>query len=245
MAITYFGEATKPADNSSNAESAGACAVTPPSSMVAGDLCIMIGHNRRNSDNLSVSETGGQSWTTINHSTSGAGQAAVVAWCRYNGSWTANPSIKGTSSSGTVPLSCQLFVFRPTTSSNVWAIDNTISRSDFSAPSDPFTMTVTGITTTQANTVAFAIWLIPDDPTVGSVSGSGWVATSTAQYRNTAGSIGMAESYAYKIQTSAGATGNVSKNESASNSYSTLIVSFYEASGSSNTIYSKQQSLLI
>jgi hypothetical protein len=76
---------------------------------------------------------------------------------------------------------------------------------------DPFV--ITGQTTNGNNpTVTLAGWMAGDDNTWGTLTGTGWEVTGTAQYRNTSGSDQSA-SFAHKIQTAAGATGDVGKSQ--------------------------------
>lgn len=220
--ITFFGVATKPADNTTNAAS-GTVSVTPPGSMVVGDLVVMIMDNRIASFTPAISADGGQSWTTFSamNTTNFSG---MVAWCRYNGTWSADPSF---TTSGTNAASVQMLVFRPTTGTNVWAVDNAFSSTAISGTG---AKTITGVTTTAASTVAIGIWLSQGTSnTWGTLSGTGWVQTSLgAQYRNTSGNV-ISNAYAYQIKTSAGATNNVSLTPSGTAVGFTAIVTFKES----------------
>jgi hypothetical protein len=62
MAITYYGSASRPADNGTN--TSNPTAVTPPGGMLAGDLVLMIAQRRASSGTLAISNAGGQSWTS-------------------------------------------------------------------------------------------------------------------------------------------------------------------------------------
>lgn len=68
------------------------------------------------------------------------------------------------------------------------------------------------MTVASAPTVTMAGWHSIDDNTWGTLTGTGWVVSGTPQYRNTSGSDQSA-SFANKIQTAAGATGNVGKSQ--------------------------------
>ena len=59
MSITYFGSASTPADNGTN--TTNPTAVTPPGSMQAGDLVLMIAQSRDSTATLAISNAGGQS----------------------------------------------------------------------------------------------------------------------------------------------------------------------------------------
>ena len=138
MAITYFGSASTPADNGTSTGTP--IAVTPPVSMVTGDLVVMFGYYRGTST-IAVSATGGQTWSTAMASTTASGPTLsyFVTYCRYNGTWGANPSLSfSTSSTNTNVV---MHVFRPTTGTNVWALEATTSNVERAAPATPFTVT--------------------------------------------------------------------------------------------------------
>lgn len=226
MAITHFGEASAPADNGAQA-GPGAVAVTPPASMQAGDLVLLIGQYR-GAVTLSVSESGGQDWNSLAE-ISTTNVDVHIFWCRFNGTWSANPSL--TNTSGTNALTVVMQVFRPSDSSKVWSVDVAQVETDFAAPTTPFTVTITGQTTVSASTVTFATWATADDNTWGSLSGTGWSKTGmAAQFRNTTGQD-QSITFAYKIQTSAGDTGNVSQNQATlgGDAGTSSIVTFAEA----------------
>lgn len=140
MAITYFGSASTPADNGTSTGTPKA--VTPPVSMVVGDLVVMFGYYRGTST-IAVSATGGQSWSNIVTSAAAAGPvlSTFATWCRYNGTWSTDPSLSfSTSSTNTNVV---MHVFRPTNSVNTWALDGVGYRTEGAAPGSPFTCTCT------------------------------------------------------------------------------------------------------
>jgi hypothetical protein len=207
-AITFFGSASQPADNGAQAGPTS-LTITPPGSMVAGDLVYILGLYRAATVTITIGDAGGQSWTSETNR-QGSSLTARVFWARFNGTWSTNPTI--TNTTGTLALTAVMVVFRPTTGTNVWAIDQAEQFTAYTAPSTPFTVTRTGQTTAQADTVTIAAWTSADDNTWNTLSGAGWTALGTAQFRNTTGSDTSA-SIAYKIQTVSGATGNVSQNQ--------------------------------
>lgn len=207
FAITYFNSASSPADDSTNTSQT--TSVTPPASMQDGDLVLLFALNRQGSQTLSISATGGQSWTALNGFDDGTIQGRAF-WCRFNGTWGADPSVTSTAS----PTSSQvvMHVFRPTTSTNTWAVDNTWSSASYSAPSSPFTVSRTGVTTTQASTVTIAMFASRDNNTWTNQTGASWIVTGNNQYRNSS-STGTSLSFAHAIQIVAGATGTVTKDQ--------------------------------
>ena len=183
-------------------------AITPVGSMADGDLCIMIGLSRATSGTLAISEAGGQTWTT-EAQTSGTTNRRRVFWCRFNGTWSANPSVNF---NATTCNTLVMIVFIPDTSTNVWVLDQAVSQGTYTAPTTPFTVTITGQTTTFTS-VAVAFWTSVDDNTWDSLSGTGWSKASLqAQWRNSSGSD-TSITAAYNIQGSAGATNNVAQNQ--------------------------------
>jgi trimeric autotransporter adhesin len=105
--ITYIGSATNPADNA--APGTSPVAVTPPA-MVAGDLVVMISHSRVTGNTHSLNVTGGQTWTT-EASGSTTNSTSRIFWCRFNGTWAADPSVSFTTAT---TAGVVMHVFRPT-----------------------------------------------------------------------------------------------------------------------------------
>lgn len=207
MAATFFGYAINPTtDDGTN--TADPTAVTPPGSMAAGDLVILWATCRTASATLAISAAGGQTWNSEDSATS-TNITSRLFWCRYNGTWSANPSV---SFGATTCNSVSMLVFRPTTGTNLWALDQGESVNSYAAPGSPYTVTITGQTTTHIS-VAVALWSSTDNNTWGTLSGTGWVKTSLpAQNRNSSGQD-TSQTWAYQIQTSSGATNNVSQNQ--------------------------------
>jgi hypothetical protein len=203
--ITYFNSASTPADNGTN--TASPTVVTPPANMLVGDLVVMIGQARATSGTLSISATGGQSWTSETQQNQSNARMRLF-WCRFNGTWTANPSVTMGSTNCNIVV---MHVFRPTNGGNTWAIDVALASANFSAPTTPFTVTIPGITTQTNYALVLAIWGSTDDNTWGSLT-AGWTTPGSAQYRNASGSQ-ASQTAAYLVKSPAGATGNVSKNQ--------------------------------
>ena len=205
MSIAYFGSASTPADNGTN--TADPTAVTPPGGMQAGDLVLMIAQQRGTGATLAISQAGGQSWTA-QAAQSQTNCTIRLFWCRFNGTWSANPSVDF---SGTTCNSVVMHVFRPSNTSSVWQVDVAQVSGTFAAPPAPRTVTITGITTITDGALVFAAWATADDNTWGTLT-AGWSTPGSAQYRNTSGSD-QSQTHAYKVMATAGASGNVSKNQ--------------------------------
>ncbi len=210
MAITFFGDASTPTDNASQDDSV-ARSVTPPGSMLNGDFVYVLVMQRNSTATVSVSNTGGQSWTTNTQSAFGGSAVARTFWCRFNGTWSANPSFT-TDTAGTLGYSVIMLVFRPTNGANTWSSDVALATNSFTGPGSPFDVTATGQTSISTNTVTIAAFFVIDDDS-WILQTAGWANPSQAQYRNLQGSD-MSASFAYKIQTSPAATGNVTNRQS-------------------------------
>ena len=174
--------------------------------MTTGDLVVVIAQYRGGAVTFTVSGTGGQTWTVLTPVVT-TNQCASLIWCRYNGTWSADPTFR--TAVGTNPLTCIMHVFRPSVTTKLWTVDVAQSEVDFAAAA---TITITGQTPNVADTVSFAGWMTADDNTWGTLSGTNWAVSGTAQYRNTSGSD-QSSSYAHIIQYTAAATGNVSKTQ--------------------------------
>ncbi len=200
---TFFGVATVPADNGTNATTT--ITITPPASMLAGDL-VVVYLQQRGTATFSVGVTGGQTWTSIGRNVGTANVAMDTYWARFDGTWDANPRFDFSAGTNT---SAQMLVFRPVTSTNVWETEQ-IQTANAAAAA---TTTVTGITPANGDNVTIASWMTADDNTWGTLTGTNWVKTSlSAQYRNLAGNDQSA-TYAYQLQTTAAATNNVSQTQ--------------------------------
>lgn len=208
-APTFHGSASNPADNGSQADAA-TLTITPPASMSSGDLVVVLCTVQvaAFATAPSVNATGGQSWSAGSDITGANDMDVRVFWTQYNGTWGANPSFTIASESGTQPASCIMHVFRPS-AVGTWEVDTAIA-GGAEASADP--ITVTGFTPNKKDTVSLACALIPNASTFSEDS-SDWTITSTAQYRNTAGSD-LSVSCAYQLKGAAAATGDASFNPS-------------------------------
>jgi hypothetical protein len=246
MAITYFGAASNPADNSTTTSPNGIFSITPPASMQAGDLCVLTLISRATASpyqtlvqTMQPAGTDGQAWTSLNLSPGNL----QIYYATFNGTWTQDPAgilrpqsrnimmgagfAMSTTSVTSGIFGCVLLVFRPTSTSNTWDVDVAATSSTYTAPANPYTVTRTGLTTVANNAVAIATFYSGDDNIWGTLSGANWVQVGS-QYR--VGS-NMSTAYAYQIVATGGtATGNVSLNQTAlgGDAGTTVIVAFKE-----------------
>lgn len=211
MTITYYGHAANPADSATVkfANPDAPLPITPPAGMTAGDLVFVI-VAIRDVVSLSVSNAGGQTWTTEAEISTGS-VAHRRFWCTFNGTWSANPTFTASYLGTYAKMSAVMLVFRPS-GSPTWAVDVAQAENAVTPLSSPWDVTATGQTAIAASTVSIATWVstVPSPP-VAALQTGGWTnPDSQTQWRNTNGtSTDLIVCAAYKIQTSAGATGNV------------------------------------
>ena len=211
MTISYFGHAANPADGATVkfANPDGPIPITPPSGMAAGDLVFVIVALRDSSASLSVSNTGGQTWTSETEVQLGSATHRRF-WCTFNGTWSANPTFTASYLGTYAKMSAVMLVFRPS-GSPTWAVDVAQATGSVTL-SSPWDVTATGQTAINASTVSIATWVSTyQSPPVAALQTVGWTnPDSQTQWRNTNGTTtDLIICAAYKIQTSAGATGNV------------------------------------
>jgi hypothetical protein len=219
VAITHFGAASVPADNS--ASNAATQTITVPGSMTTGDLVFVTCSARDAAATFSVGVTGGQTWNALTAQTN-TNIATQSFWCRYNGTWSANPRFDFSTSTCNTSV---MQVFRPTDTGKLWGVDQAQSITTFTAAA---TVTITGQTRAQSSAISIAHWVTPDDNSWGTLSGSGWSQTGIgAQYRNTGGND-SSQAYAYNIGT--GGSNDVSLTQTANGNDAGIrsIISFYE-----------------
>jgi hypothetical protein len=209
-APTYFGSAAVPADGAAAVNATSTITITPPASMLPGDLVVVVGVSGA-SATWSNGVTGGQTWTAQTAHNGTAGPYCRLFWCVFNGTWAASPRFDSTSATNT---SAFMHVFRPDSIGKTWALDVDQATTTYTAPTTPFTVTRTGLTNVHADTVTLACFHSIDDNTWGSMTGTGWVLTGSAQYRNTSGTPDNSSSFAHHLDAPAGSVvPNVSKNQ--------------------------------
>jgi len=202
---TFFGQTSVPLDGAATTNATTTITLTPPASMLSGDL-VVVYVQQRGTATFSIGVTGGQSWTAVGRNVGTATVAFETYYATFNGTWAANPRFD--LSAGTC-TSAIMLVFRPDTATNVWATQLVQTTNAAAAA----TITVTGTTTTLAPNVTVASWMTADDNTWGTLTGTNWTkGTLPAQYRNTSGTDQSA-TFAYQLQTTAAATNNVAQTQ--------------------------------
>ncbi|OHC61430.1 MAG: hypothetical protein A2040_12510 [Rhodocyclales bacterium GWA2_65_19] len=224
-AITYFASASNPTDG--NNRDSTTVAVTPPGSMQVGDLAIIVANARESGQTLAISVTGGQTWTAQTANTTNTSQR--IFWARYNGTWSANPSVSFPS--GANATTVVMHVFRPSSSANGWVLDVAQADGSYATPAWPFDVTIAGITTVTNGALVLATWASTDNNS-WTLQTAGWTNAGGAQYRNGDGSD-SSQSAAYKIMPTAGASGDVTNRQTnnGGDPGNTSILAFKEVPG--------------
>lgn len=227
--ITYFGSGAKPSDNTNFNASATPCVVTPPASMLSGDLVYLICDlmDVNSGKPLSISQAGGQSWNTAANKTVIPCNYAAF-WCQFNGTWSASPSVTYGGITESAGMQVAMVVFR-SSALVAWSVDVADTSTPYSAPSTPYNCTLPSQTTISATTVTIASWIagLTNEPAFA-LQTAGWTNPGgQTQWRNTSkGSI----SVAYLINTSAGATGSVTNQESVASGFWGDVITFTDGS---------------
>jgi hypothetical protein len=171
--------------------------------MQLGDLYVLVAAYRGTAT-LSVAETGGQTWTAEANAQAN-GQTVRVFWSRFNGNWTANPSV--TNTTGTSTLTVYSFAVGMSAG---WhpEIDTVFSAGSHSGG----TVMVPSFTTIADGALALLGW-VSSDNNAWSSPPAGWSTPGgQLQWRNGNGSdnsIGLA----YQVKGSAGATGSIARGQ--------------------------------
>lgn len=211
MAITLFGTASNPSDNGSyGGTGVTTITITPPSSMQSGDLVFVTACYGGSSGTIAAPTNDGQSWTSLT-SRNATRCRTRSFWCVFNGTWDANPTFTGFTDGSSI--SARMLVFRSGSGTITdWSVDVAESSEIYTAPSTPFTVTVTGVTVVTEGAIVIVGWTSRDDNTWDSLT-LGWTAISPAQVRNTYGTYDLSISHAWLEDAGVGATGDVSQNQ--------------------------------
>lgn len=220
---TFFGVSAVPVDGTAAVNATTTITITPPASMLAGDLVVVYTQQRGNTA-WTNGVTGGQSWTNVGNATATTNVSTSTFWATFNGTWAANPRFDN---AGGTCTSAVMVVFRPADNTKVWATEQIATTAAAAAA----TITVTGITPANGQNVTIASWHTADDNTWGTLTGTNWTkGTLSAQYRNTSGTD-QSMTLAYQLQTTAAATNNVAQTQLTLGNDATTWrrITFYEA----------------
>lgn len=220
-----------PADNGSNTDATGVTLdINGNCTLVSGDLITVLLVDRVNDPTFSVGTSGGLTWSSITPQSQGGSQHGQIWYAQYTGTYTADPVFNSTSTAGN-SYSAIVTVFRPTNGVNTWDIDVAQAIGN-TTPTTPFDVTRGGQTTVAASTVTYAYFFATNNPAgTWALQTAGWVNPgSIAQWRNTGGGSDQSVVIAYKVNTSAGATGSVVERQLTATGVTTIhgIVTFKE-----------------
>lgn len=212
MAIVAYNATASPSDNGSNA-STGTYNLTFQSQNGPGNLLAAFPTNMlcvvyivsRSTTAATLNNTGSQTWVSL-----GGGSNTNIRVDVWYCIWQTSTFPDSTSFT-TPSANCSMYTlwYEAHDTSWAWVLDQSMTVATFAAAASP---SITGQTTTKGQTVTLASWHTPDDNTWGSISGTGWVVAGVAQYRNL-DSQDASSTFAHKIQSAAGATGNVTKTQ--------------------------------
>jgi hypothetical protein len=171
--ITLFGSASNPTPDSATASNTTTgIAITPPASMTAGMLVVVIAQARFAGvawTEMNVTTTGGQKWHELNDSGCTTTAQSCRMWATvFNGTWAANPVFETTAATSNTAV---MLVFQESDGTKHFDIDVMPVFATFAAGTTPFTKTISAITTQTAGAVAIAVWMSSDDNTWGIADG--------------------------------------------------------------------------
>ena len=222
---TFFGVSSSVIDNFPGGQAGPTVTVVPPALMQSGDLVVVYVHYSGNSGTITTGNTGGQSWNIGATATNGTNNRMAILWCRYNGTWSANPTF--TISSGTNAMTALMYVFRPNSSSSQWGVHI----NETTTVNTGTSQSTAAFSTTLPRTVSMGFFGNASTNTWGAVSGAGWVKpvfpTLAAQVRNNATGT-LSHSAAYNIQSAPAAITSMSQTQSANTSTGRTYMTWFE-----------------
>lgn len=202
--MTFFG-----ATFNSGSGTSQVIAVTPPASMVRGQLVVLYGQFESSPvGTLAISNAGGQDWTNrIN--TTGTGTGFGVWTCTFNGTWSANPSLDfGNVNPTLTAASITMQVVSPTSRRRRFVFESFHTY----ATTGNVVCEIGDTAISATSTVAICSWISFDGSNTWGNLTATWTTAGLSVY-TTSGS-GMTSTYAYKIfTTNPGSSGIVSKEQ--------------------------------
>jgi hypothetical protein len=202
--ITLVGDARMPATDGASSAVTNAT-FTPPEGLEVNDLVLVFASVRNAAVTISAPSTDGQTWT---------GNTAVQAnnltyrsfYCKFNGTWSANPNFSWVTSA---PYVMWMVVFRGVnTTTAVDAAEVTASQ----AAAATFTNASSAITTATDNAVVVHCFTSADDNTWGSHTSGFSLPYARTQWRN-ASTTGNSITIGYQTQAAHGGSTSFSATE--------------------------------
>lgn len=195
MAITLFGFTPNPADTGT-LDANPPPTMTPPANMVANDYVVVFMTAKTTGVVNTVSNTGGQTWTSET-TVETNGMNSRVFHCRFNGTWSADPTFACSNVNAGVSL--VMLVFRGVDTTT--ALDVAVAGQGYSATGS---CTIASFDTNSNGAMAVGLMDSTDD-NAWSLSTSGW---DSGFARNGIGTD-LSIAWVYKAIAAAGATGDV------------------------------------
>ena len=212
-AITFLAARSLPADHAKLDDSV-ARAIEPPQGMSEGDLVELVAAVRSPTANLSLADIGGQAWSAENQLLVN-GQAHIrVFHSRFNGQWSATPSVETDSKTG-AGLTLAMLVFRPSHPSNQWGIAVPQASAWFGSPAAPLDVTTLRQSSAAARTVTVAAFITPEDSD-WSLQTEGWSNVPGLAALTNAQGGAMTLSMAYRLDAAPGVRGPLVNRQTAS-----------------------------
>lgn len=162
--------------------------VSPWTNLVAGDWIAIAVYVRANTA-PTVLDAGGQTWRTETDVNQGTTAHMRLFHCRFNGTWTADPTFGDTLGSA-APHSARAWAWRDAAQTNIDGFaENGLDQQDggasFTAPTTPFDVVRAGQTPTVPGCMVIAVFASSDDNT-WVVQTGGW--TDEGTFTNIGGS---------------------------------------------------------
>ncbi|MCK7503257.1 MAG: hypothetical protein MZV70_03550 [Desulfobacterales bacterium] len=137
----------------------------------------------------------GKTWATLTQRRipSTGRHRTNVFWCRFNGTWTANPSVAMLGTSNNI---VRMLVFSGDYGTATdWYVDVAEASNTYTAAT---AITIPAITVAHTGTLGVLSWTAADDNAQGTLT-AGWTALTPTQVRNTSGTYDQSVTNAYRV----------------------------------------------
>ena len=184
--------------------------IAPPSQLCTNALLLMWAHSNAKRT-LEVADGGGQDWTPLSDRVDASAGSTRWFWAVFNGAWANAPAV-ATTRAMWGSLSAGMVAFCPSDSANTWEPEAEIAYNGYDTPAAPYGITIPGRTPVADSTVNVALWTSTHHAEWNLSADSGWANPGTeTQWRNS--DVYTSVSMAYKIQTEAVSTGDVTNQQ--------------------------------
>jgi len=185
-----------------------------PLGLQVGDAVHVLVAYRGTTETITVSQAGGQTWTTTQHNNTSASLRVLDAVAIFDGTW--DNDLIFTVTSGTNAMEAVLKVIRNVDTSTPRHV--AMVKADFTAPgSSPFGVSINntspGFATSIANALVDAAWVINDNND-WALATAGWLPLARSSGNKNSSTTGLAIFQARKLMRTAGNPGDVQANQS-------------------------------